>query len=133
MFKLRTVLVFATVAALGTGCAHFSQGYQAGDVIDPADASKTAVLHVDNLSNSPIELRTITTGRSQFVGSVGPNDSTSVLLDPTLFPTGSLYISAIAADGTGRAVVGPLAAGKGDKIKFTVEPALDQSHAIVTR
>jgi hypothetical protein len=78
-----------------------------------------------------MELRTILNGRSQFVGSVGGNDSTSILLDPGMFPTGLLYVTAIPTDGRGRAVAGPLSAGKGDKIQFTIEPALDQSHAIV--
>ena len=53
------------------------------------------------------------------------------MLDPQMFPTGALYVAAIPTDGRGRALVGPLSAGKGDKIRFTIEPALDQSHAIV--
>jgi hypothetical protein len=91
------------------------------------------VLHVDNLNQSPMELRTISNGKSLFVGSVGGQDSTSILLDPTLFPTASLYLAAIPPDGRGVARVGPLGAGKGDVIKFTIQPALDMSRAIVVR
>lgn len=131
MLKIRPLFVLATAVVLGSGCARFTRGSEAGSVIDPANAAKTAVLHVDNLSSSSLELRTIMNGQSQFVGSVGANDSTSLLLDPLMFPTGFLYLAAIPADGRGRALVGPLSAGKGDKIKFTVEPALDQSHATV--
>jgi hypothetical protein len=133
MLKSRVVVIAAVVALLASACGPLSQASQPGDVIDPVDASKTAVLHVDNLSPSPLELHAIVNGQSRFIGSVSANDSTSLLLDPTILPTGSLYLAAIPADGRGRAVVGPLAVGKGDKIRFTVEHALDQSHAIVVR
>ena len=131
MSKFRVLFVLATTAVLGTGCARFSHGTEAGNVLDPADASLTAVLHVENLSASSLELRTILNGQSRFVGSVGANDSTSILLDRSMFPTAFLYVAAIPADGRGRALAGPLAVGKGEKIRFTVEPALDQSHANV--
>ena len=72
-------------------------------------------------------------GRSQFVGSVGGNDTTSVLLDPSWFPTASLVVVALPANGRGRAVSQPLAAGKGDRIIFTLQPSLDLSNAIVRR
>ena len=67
------------------------------------------------------------------IGSVGSNDSTSVLLDPVMFPTATLYLVGIPAGGRGRAVVGPLAASKGDQINFTIESAFDLSRAIVRR
>jgi hypothetical protein len=133
MSKFRTLFILATAATLGTGCARLSQGSAAGNVLDPADAASTVVLHVDNMNTQSMELRAIMNGRSVFVGSVGGNDSTSVLLDASWFPTGFLYVAAIPADGRGRAVVGPLAAAKGEKIKFSVQPALDQSRAFVVR
>jgi hypothetical protein len=131
MLKARAFVILVATATMGVGCNRYMQGSEAGGVIDPADAAKTVVLHVRNQNPSPMELRTILNGRSQFVGSVGGNDSTSILLDPGMFPTGLLYVTAIPTDGRGRAVAGPLSAGKGDKIQFTIEPALDQSHAIV--
>jgi hypothetical protein len=131
MLKARAFVILIATATMGVGCNRYMQGSEAGGVIDPADAAKTVVLHVRNQNPSPMELRTILNGRSQFVGSVGGNDSTSILLDPGMFPTGLLYVTAIPTDGRGRAVAGPLSAGKGDKIQFTIEPALDQSHAIV--
>jgi hypothetical protein len=133
MSRIRALFILATAAALGTGCAHFGGGTAAGSVIDPEDASKTVVLHVQNLNPSPMELRVLMNGRSQFVGSVGGNDTTSVLLDPSWFPTASLYVVALPSDGRGRAVGGPLAAGKGDRIIFTLQPSLDLSNAIVRR
>jgi hypothetical protein len=133
MSNFRTFFMLATVAALGTGCAHFGQGSAAGSVIDPAEASKTVVLHVDNVNPVSMELRAIVGGRSQFVGSVAGSDTTTVLLDPSWFPTATLYVLAIPADGRGRAVGGPLAAGKGDRVIFTVQPALDMSLAVVRR
>jgi hypothetical protein len=108
-------------------------GAAGGDVIDPAEAAKTVVLHVDNRYPSSMELRLVTNGRSEFVGSVGGNDSTSVLLDPTYFPSATLFVLGVPADGRGRAVVGPLTATKGDRIKFRIEPALDMSTASVGR
>jgi hypothetical protein len=131
MRNTRVLLVLAAAAMLGAACNGIIQSSSAGTVIDPADAKNTVVLHVRNGNTSPMELRTILNGRSQFAGSVGGNDSTSLLLDPQLFPTGLLYIAALPAGGRGRALVGPLSANKGNQIDFTIEPALDQSHAIV--
>jgi hypothetical protein len=88
---------------------------------------------VKNQSTEPLELRTVLEGRSTFIGSVGPVESTSILLDPSLFPAGFLYIVGIPADGRGRALVGPLAASKGDKIRFTISPELSMSSATVIR
>jgi len=50
-----------------------------------------------------------------------------------IFPTATLYLVGIPAGGRGRAVVGPLAASKGDMITFTIESAFDLSRAIVRR
>jgi hypothetical protein len=139
MFKRTSILTVATLALVATlssattGCARYTSNSAAGDVIDPADAASSVVLRVQNINISPMELRAVLNGRSYFVGSVGGNDSTSVLLDPTLFPTGFLYVVAIPANGRGRASVGPLSAGKGDKIQFIVRPELDLSSAIVVR
>jgi hypothetical protein len=133
MLKLKVLAILATAATMGAGCARYTEGTAAGDVILPADAAKTVVLHVDNTNTSPMELRTIVDGRSTFVGSVGGNDATDILLDPMIFPTGFLYVVAIPADGQGRAIAGPLTASKGSTIRFSVLPALDMSRAIVVR
>jgi hypothetical protein len=133
MVNARIITILFASATLAGACNRYMQSSASGGVIDPADAAKTVVLQVSNQSTSPMELRTIQNGRSQFVGSVGGSDSTSILLDPQLFPTGSLYIAAIPSGGRGRALVGPLSAGKGDRIQFNIQPALDQSRAIVVR
>jgi hypothetical protein len=135
MFIARSFLIVAAAAALGgaaSSCTGLTQGSASGQ-IEPADAAKTVVLHVQNRNIAPMELRTILNGRSEFVGSVAGNDSTDILLDPVNFPTGFLYIAAIPSGGGGRALVGPLGASKGERITFTIEPALDQSHARVSR
>jgi hypothetical protein len=132
MINMRSFYVLATAAVLGAGCSGYS-GSAAGDVITPADASQTVVLRAENDASQSMELRTLLNGESHFVGTVNANSKTSILLDPTLFPTGLLYVVAIPSDGNGRAVVGPLSAGKGDKINFTISPALDVSRAVVTR
>jgi hypothetical protein len=131
--KKRMALVMATVATFAVGCTHGFESSASGEVIDPAAAASTVVLHVDNQNSQPMELRTILDGRSTFIGSVGGNDSTSILLDPMMFPAGSFYVVAIPADGLGRAVAGPLSASKGDRIDFSVQQALHMSHAIVHR
>ena len=132
LFKTRVLVILAVAATLGSGCARYSDS-AAGEVIDPAEAAKTVVLHVTNQSMSSMELRAINDGRSNFIGSVGPNDSTDVLLDPVMFPTATLYLVGIPADGRGRAVVGPLAASKGDQINFNIQSAYDLSRATVRR
>ncbi len=131
-FRALAVAAIATAAALGTGCA-LSHGSAGGTYIDPADAAATVVLHVTNVSTMPMELRTVQNGRSDFIGSVGGADTTSILLDPTLFPTASLYVVGIPANSQGRATAGPLAASKGSRILFTIEPDYSHSHAIVVR
>jgi hypothetical protein len=135
MFIARSFLIVAAAAALGgaaSSCTGLTQGSASGQ-IEPADAAKTVVLHVENRNIAPMELRTILNGRSEFVGSVAGSDSTDILLDPVNFPTGFLYIAAIPSGGGGRALVGPLGASKGETIMLTIEPALDQSHARVSR
>jgi hypothetical protein len=124
-----TILTVATV--LAAGCARYMEA--GGDVIDPVAAKQTVVLEVKNLNVQPMELRTVMNGESKFIGSVSGSDSTSILLDPSLFPTGYLYVTAIPGDGIGRAIAGPLSAGKGDRIRFTIQPALNMSNAIVVR
>ena len=133
MLNVRALFTLTAAAMVVAGCAHFNQATAAGDVISQADAAKTVVLHVENLNTSPMELRTISNGRSLFIGSVGGQDTTNILLDATLFPTASLFLSAIPSDRRGVARVGPLSAGRGDIIKFTIQPALDLSRAIVVR
>jgi len=131
--KTRTLLILFAAASLGTACNRYTQNSAAGNVIDPADAANSVVLHVKNANPASMELRTIQNGTSQFVGSVGGNDSTSVLLDPSILPAGRLFVVALPSDGRGRAVVGPLTVSTGDKIQFFIEPALDLSRAFVTR
>ena len=146
MFIARSFLIAAAAAALGgaaSSCTGLTQGSASGQIepahvadhraSTPTDAAKTVVLHVENRNIAPMELRTILNGRSEFVGSVAGNDSTDILLDPVNFPTGFLYIAAIPSGGGGRALVGPLGASKGETIMLTIEPALDQSHARVSR
>ena len=127
------VLMLAAATAVGGACGRYTQGASAGDVISPADAKQTVVLHVDNQNPQSMELRTVVNGRSEFIGSVQGNDSTTLMLDASLFPTADLFILALPADGHGRAVSERLAAGKGDRINFLLMPALDQSHAVVVR
>lgn len=131
--RFRKLYLVAAAAVIGAGCARYNQESAAGDVITPEAAASTVVLHVNNMSNQPIELRTLLHGTQQFVGSVAANDSTSLLLDPSLFPTGFLYVIGVPADLHGRAVVGPLSATKGDKVIFTIQPALEMSNAVVIR
>ncbi len=133
MFKIRNAIMLAAAAVLGTACARYTEGTAAGAMISPADAASTVVLHVDNHYAGTMEVRAIVNGRSQFVGSVSANDSTSILLDPTWFPNGDFYVVGVAADGRGRAVEGPLAAGRGSTIIFDIQPALEMSRAVVRR
>ena len=133
MSKHRMAFAMAAATLVAIGCAHGLESSASGEVIDAAAAAKTVVLHVENQNPQPMELRTVLDGRSTFVGSVGGNDSTSILLDATMFPAGFLYVVAVPADGHGRAIAGPLAASKGDKIKFTVSQELSLSRAFVSR
>jgi hypothetical protein len=133
MLRFRPFIILAAAAVVGAGCNRYYGSTAGGEVVSPAEASKTVVLHVQNLGPTPAELRTIQDGRSLFVGSVSGQDSTDILLDPGLFPTGSLYIAAVAGDASGSARVGPLSASKGDLIRLTLQPTIRLSNAIVVR
>jgi hypothetical protein len=133
MFRNRAFLILAAAAIAGAGCNRYYGSTAGGEVISSTEASKTVVLHVENLGQTPVELRTIQDGRSIFVGSVSGQDSTNILLDPALFPTGSLYLAGVAADSRDVARVGPLSASKGDLIRLTLQPTLSLSNAIVVR
>jgi hypothetical protein len=134
MFQHRiAVALVAASLTWGSACARYSEGSAAGTTIDPAEAAQTAVLNVKNENGRGMELRSVLNGQSTFIGSVGPNESTSILLDSQLLPTSLLYVVAIPDDGRGRALVGPLTATKGDKITFTIRPTLSMSNATVRR
>ena len=82
MLRVRGIIAFVSTVALGTACAHGMQGAAAGDYIDPVEAGKTVVLHVNNINPLPMELRVIQNGQSLFIGSVAGGDKTDILLDP---------------------------------------------------
>lgn len=131
--RIGRALWLLVAAMLGFGCARNHESSAGGEVISPSDAEATVVLHVKNLGTRMVELRSIEDGRSRFIGAVGAQDTTSLLLDPLLFPTTSLFIGAYAQAGGQRVVVGPLAAGRGDRIDLTVQEGLFGSQANVHR
>ena len=129
MLKTRMLLTLAAIATLSGGCARYNSS--AGDVSLAPDAANSAVLYAKNLSTEAIELRVLTTGESRFIGAVSPGETASIVLDPTLLPSGDLYVLGISADGRHRAVGGPLAVTKGNAIRFTIEQTLSLSRAYV--
>jgi hypothetical protein len=131
--SMRNLTSLLAAVSLGAACAQNRQSSASGEVISPSDADATVVLHVQNLGTAMVELRSIEDGRTRFIGAIGAQDSTSLLLDPLLFPTANLFIAAYANGGGQRVVVGPLAAGRGDKIELTVEQGLTGSQANVHR
>lgn len=133
MFRHKLIIALVAASLTAGACARYSEGSAAGMTIDPAEAARTAVLNIKNENTRGMELRSVVNGQSTFIGSVGPNESTSILLDASLFPTSLLYVVAIPDDGRGRALVGPLTASKGDKINFTIRPTLSMSDATVRR
>jgi len=122
------LLTLATLATLSAGCAR--SGSAAGDIALSPDAANSAVLYTRNLSNEALELRVLVTGQSRFIGSVSPGESNAIVLDPSLLPSGDLYVIGISPDGH-RAIGGPLAVAKGNAIRFTIQPTLSLSRALV--
>lgn len=133
MLRLKRFMILAASAVMASACARGMQGSDAGVYIDPAEAAKTVTLEVQNDNPNPMELRVIVNDQSYFVGSVGGGEKTSMLLDPRWFPAGFVYVIGLPADARGRAIVGPLSAGKGDRIKFSISPTLSMSRATVVR
>ena len=130
MLGLKKIMILAASAVMASACARGMQS-AAGTYIDPAEAKQTVVLEVQNDNPNPMELRVVVNDQSYFVGSVGGNEKTALLLDQRWFPAGFLYVLGIPADGRGRALAGPLSATRGDKIRFNISPALDLSRATV--
>lgn len=131
--RIRGAMPLLLAAILASGCASSRQASAGGDVISASDAAATVVLHVKNLGINPVALNSLQDGKSVFIGTVPAQDTASLLLDPTLFPTARLFIRATARAGGERVVVGPLAAGKGDEIDLTLEEGLIGSKAQVRR
>ncbi len=131
--RMQRAAAMLVAALIGGACARYHESSAGGEVISAQDAAATVVLHVQNLGLNTVELRAIEDGRSRFIASVSAHDSSSILLDPLLFPTASLFIAAYAQAGGQRVVVGPLAAGKGDEIDLTVQEGLVGSQANVHR
>jgi len=131
--RMQGAAAMLVAALLGGACTRYHESSAGGEVISARDAAETVVLHVQNLGVNTVELRAIEDGRSRFITSVSAHDTSSILLDPLLFPTASLFIAAYAQAGGQRVVVGPLAAGKGDEIDLTVQEGLTGSQANVHR
>lgn len=120
-------------AVVGIACGSYREASAGGEVISTSDAAATVVVHAKNLGIDPVALYSVEDGKSLFVGTVPAQDTLSFLLDPTLFPTARLFIRASAQTGGQRVVLGPLDAGKGDKIEVTLEEGLIGSQARVRR
>ena len=131
--RMQAAAALLAAALLGGACARYHESSAGGEVISAQDAASTVVLHVENLGMATVELRSIQDGRSRFIGAVGAHDTSSILMDPLLFPTASLFIAAYAQAGGQRVVVGPLAAGRGEAIDLTVQEGLAGSQARVHR
>src|ERR1051325_2969420 len=98
--KVQRLVPWTIALMLATACVGYREGVSGGEVdIDPADAAKTVVLQVKNQYTTSIALSTIVDGQSRFIGSVAASDSTAILLDPSILPTGFLYISGILPTG----------------------------------
>ena len=133
MIRNRIALILAAATIAGAGCNRYYGSTAGGEVVSTAEAQKTVVLHVENLSQLPMELRTFQNGQSAFIGSVGGRDTANILLDRGLFPTADLYIGVVSGDIRGATRVGPLSASRGDLIRLTVQPTVSLSNAIVFR
>jgi hypothetical protein len=129
---MRAAAALAAVV-LGGACARYHESSAGGEVISARESAETVVLHVQNLGMSTVELRAIQDGRSRFITAVSAHDTSSILLDPLLFPTANLFIAAVAQAGGQRVVVGPLAASRGDAIDLTIQEGLTGSQANVHR
>src|SRR6266567_5147678 len=134
MRRLNGLMAMAALV-LAAACAGYNETDSAAGTlaVDSAEAANTVVLHVRNDNSNSMSLHTLVEGQSQFVGSVAGNSTTDILLDPSLFPTGFLYVVAIPATSQGRAVVGPFSASKGEVVRMTVTDPLHMSRATVVK
>lgn len=131
--RIGGVMSLLLAAVIGAACGSYREASAGGEVINTSDAAATIVVHAKNLGIDPVALYSVQDGRSVFVGTVPAQDTLSFLLDPTLFPTARLFIRASAQTGGERVLLGPLGAGKGDKIDVTLEEGLIGSQARLRR
>ena len=135
MYRMRigSAMALLLTAIVATACGSYREASAGGEVISTADAAATVVVHAKNRGIDPVALYSVQDGKSVFVGTVPAQDTLSFLLDPTLFPTARLFIRASAQTGGQRVLLGPLDAGKGDKIEVMLEEGLIGSQARVRR
>jgi hypothetical protein len=131
--RIGNAMALSLAAIVATACGSYREASAGGEVISTSDAAATVVVHAKNLGIDPVALYSVQDGKSVFVGTVPAQDTLSFLLDPTLFPTARLFIRASAQTGGQRVLLGPLDAGKGDKIEIMLEESLIGSQARVRR
>jgi len=129
MRTLRRVALVLSLAgpAVFTGCrssnAYDIEKRQSDDV----------VLVVENQNFYDVDIYALSSGLPTRIGTVsGANSTARFALSPTITNASDFRLVATPIGGNGRASSGPLLVSPGRTVKFTITPALSQSHAEVT-
>lgn len=128
------MFITATAAAVAlAGCMHRGvDNVSAGDVaIDSLSATRTAVLRVNNASESTVRLYMVMPGmKPNYVAKSLPGHIRAWVLDPNMFPAASVSFEARADKGP-PITIGPYKVNKNETIEVTVPPDPALIHATV--
>jgi hypothetical protein len=125
MKNMRIIAVLLAVAPLAAGAGVTACGHtnESGGEVVPASA---VGLDVRNENFLDVDVFSIVDGLSTRLGTVTGNGSRHFLLDP-IVGSRDFHLIAVPIGGAGRASSGPLAAGPGQTIVFTVGAVLRNS------
>lgn len=128
--RTRPFLVLSLgLAMMATGGAIACRSSNAYDVNQPENGSVTLVVKNDNFND--VDVYVVSSGLPTRVGTVNGLTTARFALSPSLVTAPDLRIVATPIGGNGRASSGPLIAGPGQTINFTVGSRLSQSFATV--
>jgi len=133
MKRIGMVIAATATAVALAGCMHRGvDNVSAGDVaIDSLSATRTAVLRIDNASQSTIRLYMVMPGmKPNYVAKSMPGQVRSWVLDPNMFPTPSVSFEARADKGE-PITIGPYKVNKNETIEVVVPPDPATIHASV--
>jgi hypothetical protein len=123
-------LGLALLAVVAIACGRTPTPRGAVASLAPAGGGVTVV--VDNHNFAEMDVYVVRAGDILTrLGMVDGESKAQFLVDPSLFPTGTLGLLARPIGGFGAARSGPIPVGAGETVTFTIEPDLRASMATV--
>jgi hypothetical protein len=131
MMKIPTRVTFVAIAALLGACmqSRTHAAAASGDIqVDSLSATRTALLRVQNNYSTKVRVFTVLGGKLNEVASVMPNETHTVILDPTTIPNASVSFEMRPVEGGTPKRLGPFRISRGQTADLVVTPDLGMSH-----